>query len=211
MSKAMNTSNVSRCITGLLLVAALLIATGCDSTPRQNASARYQTVAPGLKGNTEKARELNTQATDLIAEGKYDEAEELLKDALTADVTFGPAHNNLGRIYYEKKQYYAAAWEFEYAAKLLPHHAEPRNNLGLVFEAVGDFDRAVGHYEEALLIEPNNPELIGNLARTRLNRGDRGPEVRQLLNDLMLMDTRPRWTDWARDKLRMLGPIEEES
>jgi Flp pilus assembly protein TadD len=188
-----------------LLATGLTLLPGCDATPKESATARYQTVAPGLKGNTEKARELNAQATELVLEERYDEATELLKDALTADVTFGPAHNNLGRVYYQKKQYYAAAWEFQYAAKLLPHHAEPRNNLGLVFEAVGDYDKAVGHYEEALLIEPNNPELIGNLTRSCLNRGDRGPEVRQLLNDLILRDTQPHWTEWARDKQRMLG------
>ncbi len=205
----MKNFHVSSAIAGIILIAALLSLTACGSTPKETATARYQTVAPGLKGNTEKARDLNTKATELILEEKYDEAEELLKDALTADVTFGPAHNNLGRVYYQKNHYYAAAWEFQYAAKLLPHHAEPRNNLGLVFEAVGDYDKAVGHYEEALLIEPNNPELIGNLVRTRLNRGDRGAEVRQLLNDLMLMDTRPRWTDWARDRLRMLGPAQD--
>lgn len=207
MKKYFNTHQI---ITRLLLIAGLLAAAGCNTTPKQDTSARYQTVTPNQKGDTEKARELNTKATELILQNKYDEAEELLKDALTADVTFGPAHNNLGRIYYEKKHYYAAAWEFEYAAKLLPHRAEPRNNLGLVFEAVGDYDKAVGQYEEALQIEPDNPELIGNLARTRLNRGDRGPEVRQLLNDLILRDTRPRWTEWARDKLRMLGPDDGE-
>lgn len=187
----------------------LLVVPGCESTPNNQAVERYQTVAPGVSGNTEKARELNAQAMALILDEQYDEAEELLKDALTADVTFGPAHNNLGRVYYAKKQYYTAAWEFEYAAKLLPHHAEPRNNLGLVFESVGDYDEAVGHYEEALLIEPNNPELIGNLARTRLNRGDRDPEVRRLLNELMLKDSRPHWTEWAQDKLRMLGPVDD--
>lgn len=188
----------------------LIVVTGCESTPDKHVTDRYQTVAPGISGNTDKARELNTQAMTLILESRYDEAEELLKDALTADVTFGPAHNNLGRVYYEKNQFYTAAWEFEYAAKLLPHHAEPRNNLGLVFEAVGDYDEAVGHYEEALLIEPNNPELIGNLVRTRLNRGDRDSEVRRLLEEMMLKDTRPRWTEWAQDKLRMLGSVDKE-
>lgn len=188
----------------------LLVIPGCESTSSKQEVERYQTVAPGVSGNTERARELNTQAMALILEEQYDEAEELLKDALTADVTFGPAHNNLGRVYYAKKQFYTAAWEFEYAAKLLPHHAEPRNNLGLVFEAVGDYDEAVGHYEEALLIEPNNPELIGNLVRTRLNRGDRDLEVRRLLNELILRDTRPHWTEWAHDKLRMLGPTDKD-
>jgi hypothetical protein len=33
----------------------------------------------------------------------------------------GPAHNNLGIVYYRQKKYYLAAWEFQYAAKLMAY------------------------------------------------------------------------------------------
>jgi hypothetical protein len=32
----------------------------------------------------------------------------------------GPAHNNLGIVYYRQKKYYLAAWEFQHAARLYP-------------------------------------------------------------------------------------------
>jgi hypothetical protein len=34
----------------------------------------------------------------------------------------GPAHNNLGIVYYRRKKYYLAAWEFQYAARLMAYH-----------------------------------------------------------------------------------------
>ena len=44
-----------------------------------------------------------------------EKAEKLLKQALTADIGYGPAHNNLGKVYYHRQNFYLAAWEFEYA------------------------------------------------------------------------------------------------
>ena len=51
----------------------------------------------------------------------YDAAEAALKAALTADVMFGPAHNNLGKVYFHKGELYLAAREFDYAMKLMPN------------------------------------------------------------------------------------------
>ncbi len=64
-----------------------------------------------------------------------------------------------------QKKLYLAAWEFQYASTLMPNRAEPRNNLGVVFESVGKLDDAAEWYEAALQIEPDTPEVISNLAR----------------------------------------------
>ncbi len=45
--------------------------------------------------NTVRAQELSRQAADLI-ESDPEGAERLLREALSADLFFGPAHNNLG-------------------------------------------------------------------------------------------------------------------
>ncbi|MCC6680510.1 MAG: tetratricopeptide repeat protein [Phycisphaeraceae bacterium] len=182
-------------------LAALL---GCQSTPTASTDV-YETNPTGERGDTEEARTLNAVALEFLDQGELDKAEETLKQALTADVMFGPAHNNLGKVYYEQGRYYLAAWEFQYAVKLMPNHPEPRNNLGLVFEAVDRLDKAVAYYREALDLEPDNVEILGNLARARVTRGDRDTELRGLLADLIFKDTRPEWTGWARDKMAILG------
>src|SRR5688572_25552238 len=85
---------------------------GC-STNRRPKPLDYQTVGRDLNRDTEFARKQNGKAVELIREGKLDEAEKVLREALAADVLFGPAHNNLGKVYFKQGKLYLAAWEFE--------------------------------------------------------------------------------------------------
>ena len=169
----------------------------CDRVPHQSAA------------DTSLARQENDRAFELIRQQKFPEAEQALRKSIAADVMFGPARNNLGLVYYKQGKLYEAAHEFQYAIKLMPHHPDPRNNLGLVFEAAGDFieaklSDAVAAYEEARRIEPDNPEYLGNLARTRIKRGDHDADTLKLLEELAFKDSRPDWRDWARMNLLRL-------
>ncbi len=202
----MNTLTIRRWLLfGILLLGGALV--GCSSN---SATVEYETVRGMPNRDTEAARKLNQEALKLIREQGYNEAEPKLKQALTADVTFGPAHNNLGKVYFHQERYYLAAWEFQYAIKLMPNRPEPRNNLGLVMEAVGKLDEAVQTYTEALHLQPDNPQLLGNLCRARVRRGDRDDQTRQLLSDLLLRETRPEWAAWAREKLVTIKLEEKE-
>lgn len=177
----------------LLLLLANMLAVGCQSkSARIRSSQRHDNAL---------ARRENDRAVQLIADGKYSEAERTLQSALKADPTFGPARNNLGLVYYHTHRLYDAAWEFEHAGKLMPHQPEPRNNLGLVMERAGKLSDAANQYAAARHMEPDNPQYIGNLARARVRRGDRDPETRALLEELVLKDTRPDWQQWARTTL----------
>jgi Flp pilus assembly protein TadD len=187
----------------LPLIALPLWCCGCASNPKQS-DAGYDTLGKDPRRETERAKTLNTRAVALIVKGDVGGAEPLLKEALVADVMYGPAHNNLGKVYYNQGRLYLAAWEFSYAAKLMQHQPEPRNNLGLVFEASGKIDQAVQEYGEALRLEPDNPQFIGNTARARLRRGDKDREVKELLSKLVVRDTRPAWVEWAREWLTRL-------
>src|SRR5439155_10076170 len=72
----------------MCLIAAALV-TGCQS-------ASHPTIAPvPPPPNTALARQENDRAYELIKQGKDKEAESILHRAIDADVTFGPAHNNL--------------------------------------------------------------------------------------------------------------------
>src|SRR6266700_2107303 len=166
----------------LLLLAALL-AQGCQSSHGPAVAAPHQ--------NTELARVQNEAASKLIQQGKFDAAEDILKNALAADVTYAPAMNNLGLVYYQKYQtgqensLYDAAWWFEKAIRLAPHKPEIRNNLGRVLEEAGKLREATDAYSRAYEMEPDNPQFIGNLARAREKRGLRDEETRKLLMELI--------------------------
>jgi len=189
-------------------VALAAAASGCHSQRAAAPTPEYQTTATDPRRDTDTARRLNSEGVALAQQGKLEEAEKTLKQALAADMFFGPAHNNLGTVCYRQKKYYQAAWEFQYAAKLMPGKAEPKNNLGMVYETVGKLDEAAKSYEEALALEPDTPSIAGNLARVyvRANRTD--DRTRQLLSDIVLKDTRPDWVTWAREQLAILGQSE---
>lgn len=189
----------------LLIIFAFVFAlclVGCQSTgsPRDT----YRTADQDPVRNADTARRLHNRALELIADGKAESAMATLRRALEADITFGPAHNNLGKLLFDQGKLYAAAWEFQYAIKLMPHQPEPKNNLGLVLERAGKLDDAIETYRKAVDLEPDNPVLIGNLARCKHRRGDKDNEQRRLLQELVMKDTRPDWRQWAQEQLRRL-------
>lgn len=192
-------------ITVEICVAIVLATASCADRTRQG-SADYRTVPSDPHRDTASARRLDVQGREQMAKGEIKRAAELFKQALTADVEYGPAHNNLGKVYFRQKDWYQAAWEFEYAGKLMPRRAEPRNNLGLVLERSGDLDKAIDRYHEAVELDPDNVEYRGNLARALIQRGDRNEEVLKLLETIAQRDTRPEWQTWAKRHLATMQP-----
>jgi tetratricopeptide (TPR) repeat protein len=193
----------------ILFVPICLALAGCsrfDTVPGGN----YQTIQADLGRDTAKAKELNQRAIECVDAGNSQQALELLQEALIADVMFGPAHNNLGKLYLDQRQYYLAAWEFEYAMKLMPERAAPANNLGLLYESLGRHGEAVALYESAVSLDPDDAQYLGNLVRAKIRRGDEHDEnLQQHLRRLQVLETRPEWAAWAADLANLSGPTEE--
>jgi tetratricopeptide (TPR) repeat protein len=146
-----------------LVVLAFLVA-GC--------TAARKDVASSSSRNPLQAVEANEEGLKHVKNGQFEQAEGCFRKAITADLFYAPAHNNLGLVLLEQKKYYEAACEFEYAAKLAPRSAEPRANLGLLFEAVGRWQEAEGQYEQALAVEPQNFAVMGHRILRRANSID---------------------------------------
>jgi len=183
-----------------VLIPVIAFAAGCTSPGDPN-DPRYRTIAADPRRDTDLARARNHRAKALLADRDYPAAENVLKQALDADPFYGPAHNNLGIAYLKQDKLYLAAWEFQYAVKLLPGKPEPKNNLGLVMEQANRLKEAQAQYQQAMSAEPDNPEYIANLARANLRLGQRDAKTANLLRQLILKDTRPEWTEWAREEL----------
>jgi len=192
---------VGSCNKAFLSVALVLLA-GCASW-FGGRSSKYETISGDPMHDTQAARRANEAALRHWTNGELGKAEAKFKKALAADVAFGPAHNNLGKLYFELGNLYLAAWEFEYATKLMPDRPEPHSNLGLVLEAVGRLDEAIANYETAYRLAPTNPQFVGNLARARLRMSESDPTVRPLLGELLLVETRPEWRHWAMETLAL--------
>jgi Flp pilus assembly protein TadD len=190
-----------------LFLAGLSVACGVSIGCAHHAGdqqVQYKTVSEKPTRDSDVAHQANEEAIAAHARGDYDRAEAACRRALDADVMYAPAHNTLGLVYFARRQWYLAAWEFQYAVKLMPDNAAARNNLGMVFEASGKLDQAVETYTRAHGLEPDNAQYTGNLARARVRRGDSGNEVRDLLKELVNSDSRADWVDWARERLALM-------
>jgi len=197
-------------ILSLPALAALISLSACAPSEPNSKIPDYQTIDKDSHHDSETAARQNELALAQFEKGDLDAAEKTARQALDADVTFGPAHNTLGLIYYRQSHLYLAAWEFQYAIKLMPHQADARGNLGLTYEGGAKWDQAIGAYDEALKLDPDDKPILANLARARLRRGDRGDDVRQLLEKVMTKDDRPEWRQWAREQLaRFRSPATE--
>jgi tetratricopeptide (TPR) repeat protein len=179
-------------------------------------SPNYVTVEADSNHDTELARNEYKAARKCMqkqVDGKecdYAKAEKHLQDSLAADVRFGPAHHSLGILYFWQRKLYLAAWEFEYAARLMPDRFEPLNNLGLVYESAGKYEQAKSFYRLAREKAPNEPQIIGNLARTSFRNDEPVEQRRTVLEDILATDSRPEWRRWAAEQLG-LNPVPSES
>lgn len=192
------------CLLGLALVCA-----GCSELWGKEPDGLYRTITVEPGRNTELARKANQEGLAHLEAGELEAARTAFRKSLTADIEFGPAHNNLGKVLYAQQKWYEAAWEFEYARKLMAKHPAPPNNLGLVLERAGELDRAVECYRGAVALAPDNVAYRANLVRGLIRRGDRTDEVVKLLRTLVKTDDRPTWRRWAEKQLATMGePID---
>jgi tetratricopeptide (TPR) repeat protein len=168
---------------------------------RSAGSGPYERPGEGER-NTYRAQELNAEAAGLIV-SEPGEAEELLRAALTADIFFGPAHNNLGVVHLKAGHLYEAAEEFEWARKLMPGHPDPRMNLALTLEQAGKTDEAIRTYKTALEVWPWHIGTIQALARLDVTEGRSSPELEEWLARIAMQGETAAWREWAeRERLR---------
>lgn len=140
-----------------------------------------------------------------VQRGEVELGEEAFKNSIQVDETYGPAHNNLGRVYFQRRDLKRAAEAFDWAMKFMPDRPEPANNLGLAFEAGGKLTEAIELYRTAKTLAPENSEYLANFVRARIRRGDRGADLRSELQTLKFIEKRPEWTDWVDRHLATLA------
>lgn len=161
----------------------------------------YETVSGMPQRDSAQARRLNGKALELVEAGQLGEAKLAADNAIIADVDHAPAHNTLGKIYFRQGNFYLAAWEFEFAIRLYPDNPDYHNNLGLVYEEAEKLTEAISQYQLAVDLEPDNHHFVSNLTRARIRTDECSPETRRLLEQVVFMDARREWKNWAQSLL----------
>ncbi len=177
----------------LILLVVLPVA-GCASTP-SSTNPYANSDAASVVRDTATAERLTREAAELI-EADPERAESLLREALTADLYHGPAHNNLGVLYLNAGRLYEAAGEFEWARKSMPGHPEPRMNLAMTLERAGRFNEALAAYDAALEAYPEHLGSMQGKARLQVRHGLVDESTPELL-DAIAMRGDEQWRNWA--------------
>lgn len=180
----------------IFIAPALIVLAGCSALPNGDEIVRVNT-AVGSKN----AQQLTRTGIRYVGQGKMQLAEASFKNAIRGDRSHGPAHNNLGRVYFQRGDLRQAAEAFSWAMEFMPDRAEPVNNLGLVFESAGKLDKSIELFRKAHDADQDNAEYLANLVRARLRRGDRGKALRDEMRALKFIETRPEWSDWVNERL----------
>jgi tetratricopeptide (TPR) repeat protein len=188
-------------VLGIALAAAALLNCGCKS----GGSGPYQPQTEAARSPLE-AERLTLKAVDLMDRSppKLDEAEKMLRQALTADLYHGPAHNNLGVLFLKKGEFYSAATEFEWAQRLLPGSPDPRVNLALTLERAGRSTDALREYATALDIVPEHLAAIQGLTSLQLRTSHTDELTRKRLEIIAMRSDSTQWREWARVQMMLL-------
>jgi len=100
-----------------------------------------------------------------MAKGSLDLSVKHFKKALKLKPDYSPARNNLGAVYMEQENWDAAIECFLTVNEDLiygtPHY--PLTNLGFVYYKLGDYEKSITYYKEALEIAPKFPKATHGL------------------------------------------------
>ncbi len=174
------------------LVALMILLSACTSAPRLGP---YESTS-AAKRDTSAAEELNREAAErLTSDPKA--AESLLRDALSKDLFFGPAHNNLGVLHLKRGELYEAASEFEWARKLLPGNPDPRINLAITLERAGRASDAMDAYKTALEVQPGSVIAMQGAAVLAVRAGKDDPALGIWLKEIAMSGESVLWREWA--------------
>jgi len=125
-------------------------------------------------------RGCNNYAKICIDEGRIEEAEGLLNQALTIDPEYSDAFTNRGIIYHRRKEMYRAIQNATEAIRWNPLNPSAWNNRGNAFIELKLFDRAAEDFSELVRMNPRGVEGYYGRANTYYLAG----KLREALRDI---------------------------
>ncbi len=97
----------------------------------------------------------------------FDSAKVSFEKCIKADPVYINAYNNLGVIYFNRKDYGNAIFTFEKGLQANPNNAGMYENLGAAFYNLNRFDSCIYYYQKALLIDPGLNAARENMSKAQ--------------------------------------------
>jgi tetratricopeptide (TPR) repeat protein len=119
-------------------------------------SGQLARAAEILEGNARDASALTELGNVYLQQGKLDQAERALQQAVAKDPETPSAFNLLGLVRSHQSDPRNAEIAFREAIRLQPDLAEAQTNLGNLLAAAGDFPQAIFHLQIAVAGNPAN-------------------------------------------------------
>ena len=143
-------------------------AIGSDATGSANVAGRSTEASPASAGFAQPppapaAATLAHQGLVAHRQGDIDTAERAYRAALVREAEHPLALHYLGVVLHQRGRHAEALPLLERSASLVPAEPEFHNNLGLVFAALDDNDRAIESYRRALDRKPDHATAWNNL------------------------------------------------
>lgn len=154
--------------------------------------------------NPRDAVALNDLGFALRQNGKLEEAEKYLKQAIEIKPSLAQAYTNLSVVHYDQKRYDEAAKDALAAVKLDANHPIFRVVLGNALSKTGDLKGAAQEYRIAVKLKPDYENAHYNLGRVLLEDGQT-TDARFALADAINLDPDDDRTLALLDKLESSG------
>ncbi len=123
-------------------------------TPVAAASASAPNGMSGAMNGQPSAQQLRQMADAQVAP---------LIEKLKSDPKNPELLTNIGNFYYDAQQYPIAVDYYGHALETKPSDAAVRTDMATAFWYMGDTDRAIAEFNQALSYEPNKPNALFNL------------------------------------------------
>lgn len=140
--------------------------------------------------------ELIAEAFELQKAGKIREAQAIYRSILEKDPKNINALQLLATTALAQDKLESAGELLAYVIKLEPEHAVAHHNIAYVYGTLGDIDKAMAHYRNAVRIKPNYAEAYFNLVNTVTIKPD-DPII-------PVVETQLEKTDWIEEDMTFL-------
>ncbi len=127
-----------------------------------------------------------------LQKGLTEEALKEFQSILTYDPYNALAYEGIGRVFFRDKDFQKAEGYLLRAVELDKGLWEAHNLLGVLYNNRMEVDKAIAHYEEAILIRPKTGVLFNNIGMSYLLKGDYEKAARSFTEALRLDGPSPK-------------------